>query len=62
MRLKHWDKGEVHRGLKTGIKARFTEPFLSFVPNTHTLYILRRCIIIVFILQRNHINPLTSIF
>ena len=26
--------------LKSGIKARFTEPFPSFVPNKHTLYIL----------------------
>jgi hypothetical protein len=24
-RFKNWDKEEVHRGLKTGIKARFTE-------------------------------------
>jgi hypothetical protein len=27
MRLKNWDKGKVHRGLKTGIKARFTEAY-----------------------------------
>ena len=39
MRLKNWDKGEV------------IEPFPSFAPNTHKLYILRQCIIIVFILQ-----------
>ena len=40
-------------GLKTGIKARFTNLFRSFGPNTHTLYILRRCINIVFMLQKN---------
>ena len=45
-----------------GIKARFTVPSPSFVSNTHKLYILRHYINIVFILQKNHINQLTSIF
>ena len=47
------------RGLKTVIKARFTEPFPSFPRNTHKLYIIRHCIYIVFNIQINHINPLT---
>ena len=38
---------------KTGMKARFTHPFLSFASNTYTLYMQN----IVFILQKNHINP-----
>ena len=45
--LKNWDK------------VRFTEPFPSFAPNTHKLYILIHCINIVFILQKNHIIPST---
>jgi hypothetical protein len=48
--------------LKTKMKARFIEPFPSVVPDRHKLYILRHCINIVFILQKNHINPLTFIF
>ena len=70
MRLKNCDKDEIHRafvqfcvrGVKTVIKARITEPFLSFVPNTHKLCILRHCINIVFILQKTRINPFTFIF
>ena len=50
MRLKNWDKVEVHK------------PFPSFALNTNRLYILRHCIIIMLILQKNHINPLTFIF
>ena len=34
----------------------------SFAPNTHKLYILKHCINIVLILQRNHINPSQLIF
>ena len=33
-----------------------------FVPNTHKLYILRHCINIVFILQKNHFIPLSLYF
>jgi hypothetical protein len=44
------------RGLKTGIKTRFTEPFSSFAPDTYKLYILRYCINFVFILQKNTLN------
>ena len=36
--------------------ARFIEPFPSFEPNTHKHYILRHCINIVFIAQKNHID------
>jgi hypothetical protein len=50
MMLKHWDKREVHRA------------FPSFVPTTYKLYILRHYINIVFIPQKNHINPLTFTF
>ena len=50
MRLKNWDKGG------------FTEPSTSFAPNTYKLYILRHCINIVFILQKNHIPPSTFNF
>jgi hypothetical protein len=49
------------RDLKTGIRARFTV-FSSFAPNTHKLYILRHCINIALILQKNHIKPSTFIF
>jgi hypothetical protein len=45
--------------MKTGIKARFTEPFPSFAPNTNKHYILRHCINIVFLQQYNHINRST---
>ena len=45
MRLNNWDKGKV------------PEPFPSFAPNTHKLYILKHCFNIVFILQKNQINP-----
>ena len=48
--------------VNTGIKAMFTEPFPSFVPTTYKLYMLRYCINIVFIPQKNHINPLTFTF
>ena len=37
--------------LKTWIKARFTEPFPSFVPNTHKIDMLGHNIDIVFISQ-----------
>jgi hypothetical protein len=37
--------------MKTGIKARFTETFPSFSPNTNKHYILRHCINIVFLQQ-----------
>jgi len=40
----------------------FTEHFPSFAPNAHIFYIFRHCINIVFILQKNHITPLTFIF
>ena len=52
MRLINWDK------------AMFIEPFPSFVSYMyiHQLNILRHCIIIVFILQENHINPWMIIF
>ena len=36
------------------------EPFLTFVPNTHKLYILRHCIDIELILQKKYINLLTN--
>jgi len=38
-------------GLKTGITDMFIEPFPSFVPNTHKMYMLGHCIDIVFISQ-----------
>jgi hypothetical protein len=41
----YWDKGEV------------SEPLSNFDSNTHKRYILKHCIAIVFILQKNHINP-----
>jgi hypothetical protein len=43
-------------------KDRFTdlEPFPTFVPNTHKLYILRHCINIVLILQKKYIDLLTN--
>ena len=47
--------------LKTGIKSRLTEPFQSFAPNTHKLCILKYCINILFILQKNHFYPSTFI-
>ena len=47
--------------LKTGVKQRFNETFTSFAPITHTIYILRHCINIVFV-QKNHIDPWTFIF
>ena len=50
MRVKNWDKGEVRRA------------FPQFCENTRKLYILRHCITIVFIMQENHIIPLTFIF
>jgi hypothetical protein len=40
----------------------FIEPFPSFVSYIHQLNILKHCIIIVFILQENHINPWMIIF
>jgi hypothetical protein len=49
MRFKNWDKDEFHQA------------FPQFCPE-YTFYILRHCINIVFILQKNHINPLTIIF
>jgi len=39
--------------LTTWLKARFTQPFHSFAPNAHQLYILRHCINIVFALQKS---------
>ena len=51
----------VSLNLKTVIKARLTEPFPSFTPNTYTLF-LRHCINIVFYLQKHHINPLRFTF
>jgi hypothetical protein len=39
-----------------------TDPCHSFVQNTYKLYILWHCINIVFIVQKNHMNPLTFIF
>jgi hypothetical protein len=47
--------------LKKLHKDRFTdlETFPIFVQNTHTLYILRHCINIVLILQKNYINLFT---
>ena len=45
MRLKNWEKES------------FTEPFSSFGQNTNKLYILKHCINIVFILQKNNIKP-----
>jgi hypothetical protein len=47
--------------LKTGIKSRLTEPFQSFAPNTHKLCILKYCINILLILQKNHFYPSTFI-
>jgi hypothetical protein len=47
--------------LKTGIKSRLTEPFQSFVSNTHKLRILEYCINILFIFQKNHFYPSTFI-
>ena len=43
-------------------KDRFTdlETFPTFVQNTHTLYILRHCINIVLILQKNYFNLFTN--
>ena len=54
--------------LKARTTDMFIEPFPSFVPNTHKLYMLGHCINIVFthrgqqqssyeILQKNHISP-----
>ena len=42
---------------ETGRKVRFPKTLSSFALNTHKLYILRHCIYIVFILQKNHNNP-----
>jgi hypothetical protein len=50
MRLKNWDKREVHRA------------FSQFCAEYIIYSILRNCINIVFILQKNQINPLTFIF
>ena len=36
------------------IKARFTEPFLSFVPNTHKLYVSRHWINSVYPAENTH--------
>ena len=47
--------------LKIGIKSRLTEPFQSFAPNTHKLCILKYCINILLILQKNHFYPSTFI-
>ena len=52
----------VYEAKKTGIKARFTQPFHSNGTNTHTFYTLRPCINIVFILQNNHITSSPFIF
>ena len=48
--------------LKTEVKQRFSENFPSFPPNTHKIYILRHCINVVFVLQKNHIDPWNFIF
>ena len=37
------------------------EPFQSFAPNTHKLCILKYCINILLILQKNHFYPSTFI-
>ena len=47
-------------GLIIEIKVRLIAPFASFAPNTNKLDILRHCINIALILQKNYIDLLTN--
>ena len=52
MKARFINPGMKARFTNPEMKARFTNPFLSFAPNTHTLYLQN----IVFILQKIHIG------
>jgi hypothetical protein len=51
MRLKNWDKDEVHRAFP-----QFCAEY------THTLYFMTLHLYCVYPAEKNHINPLTFIF